>query len=377
MKKEDISGLVVYMIIIASAVIYSLTVLRVHFDESMFNKSVLTYGAYILVTILIGILLAALLSEIGHVIGAKIGGYSILSVTCIYLSIYKDNKWKVGFKSFDGLTGETKIMPKKENANPTSFLVLPNILMALFAVISFVLFYVLNGEKGIQSDIAFSLLTIFVILMICLVYNIIPIKLDSRTDGYELKLVRSKEQKEAYNEMLKVGHAVTTGETTVDAKEYKEVNNITAELSLDRVLLLLYKEEYDDANQLIDKILNEKTKAGSKNELRSFALKTYIQAVTKSEEEFLTYINENADLSVRRELSNDNSFVSIRAYLLIAGLVDNSKSECLLTIKNVQGALRATPKDRKNSEASMYNNVIELVNKKHPNWELTKYKIIL
>lgn len=379
MKKEDIAGLIMYLLIIAVAVIYSFTVLRVHFTYSTFNATVLSYALYVIVSVISGIFLSAVFLEIGHIIGAKIGGYKIQSVNILYFNFYKEeDKWKFRFKSFDGLTGESKILPKDEKSKPTPYLITPTILLALLAIGGFVVFYVYNASHDIFGDLAYYMLTIAVIILIVLIYNLVPIKLDSKTDGYQLKIISGKNNKNVFNEMLTVGHAVEKGDKSVEVKEeLKEVNNITAELSIDRVSILLDEEKYDEANQLIDKILENKHKVSAKNELRCLAIKIFIKAKTSSEEELVAYINENVDLSLRRSLSDDVSMSSIRAYILVAGLVDGSKSECLISINKVTSAFKSISKERKAAEANMYNSVIELINKKHPKWELDKYRLVL
>ena len=47
-------------------------------------------------------------------------------------------------------------------------------------------------------------LTVGVVAGICLLYNIIPFKLDSLNDGYRLVMVSNPKNKEAFNELLRV-----------------------------------------------------------------------------------------------------------------------------------------------------------------------------
>ena len=110
MKKEDISGIIVYLIIIVLAVVFGLTVLQTHASES--TLSGFPYVLYIIGSVLAGAVVNAILFELAHVLGAKIGKYDILSVNILGLCFYKaEDKTKVKFASFDGLTGETKIVP--------------------------------------------------------------------------------------------------------------------------------------------------------------------------------------------------------------------------------------------------------------------------
>ena len=126
MKKEDITGLIVYLGIIVLAVIFGLTVLQAHAPASTFKN--FGYVMYIIGSVLTGAILNAILFEVAHVLGAKLGKYDILSVNILGVCFYKvEGKNKVKFASFDGLTGETKIVPKEgmvDKANPYPYLFL-------------------------------------------------------------------------------------------------------------------------------------------------------------------------------------------------------------------------------------------------------------
>ena len=143
MKKEDITGLIVYLIIIAFAIVFGLTVLQAHQQESTLSGSFL-YVLYIVGSVLVGAILNAVLFEMAHVVGAKIGKYEIVSVNILGLCFYKEeNKRKVRFASFDGLTGETKIVPKEgmvEKANPYPYLFFGSLFFAVEVVVVMVIF---------------------------------------------------------------------------------------------------------------------------------------------------------------------------------------------------------------------------------------------
>ena len=89
MKKEDITGLIVYLIIIAFAIVFGLTVLQAHNSES--TLSGIFYVLYIIGAVVVGALFNAILFELAHIVGAKIGKYEILSVNILGLCFYKDS----------------------------------------------------------------------------------------------------------------------------------------------------------------------------------------------------------------------------------------------------------------------------------------------
>ena len=89
MKKEDISGLIVYMLIFAVAIVFGLTVLQPYFANSTFTSGII-YALFVLAAIVLGIVVCALLLEIGHIIGAKIGKYNIISVSILHFTFFKE-----------------------------------------------------------------------------------------------------------------------------------------------------------------------------------------------------------------------------------------------------------------------------------------------
>ena len=163
MKKESIFGLLMYLLIFAFAVVYGLTVLQTHFRYSAMT-AVWQYAIYIIGCILVGILISSILFEVGHALGAKVGGYRIVKFTILYLSIYLENgKYRFGFRKFNGLTGETLVVPnysKKEKPSPYPYLLygpIFNISWFIGTIIAFVYF---NNGQAFDGDVAYAFLTV-------------------------------------------------------------------------------------------------------------------------------------------------------------------------------------------------------------------------
>ena len=66
---------------------------------------------------------------------------------------------------------------------------------------------------------------------------------------------------------------------------------------------------------------------------------------------------------------------SIRAYLLMSGLLDRSRSECIIALNNVYTAFKKTPKNRQEVEVVLFNETLQKVVDAHPDWELDGYKL--
>ena len=378
MKKEDITGLIVYLIIIALAIIFGFTVLQTHNAESSFSG--IGYVLYIIVAVVVGALFNSILFELAHIIGAKIGKYTILSVNILGFCFYKDGeKTKFKFSSFDGLTGETKIVPKEgmvEKANPYPFLFFGSLFFVVEAIAVMVVFSIYrHSEVALLRDVAYAVLTIGAIGLVILLYNILPMKIDSMTDGYRLTMVSNPKNKAAFNELLRVEYEISQGNDNVEVKVFDDITNFTADLNLNRVYALLDKKEYKPAEEILDKIIAAKQEVSEKVYIRARAQKIYINLYTRNLEEAKEYYEKEVPVAERREISNDVSMASIRAYLLMSGLLDKSRSECIIALNNVYRAFKHTPKNRQHTEVELFNEALEKVVAAHPDWELEGYKL--
>ena len=378
MKKEDITGLIVYLIIIALAIIFGLTVLQTHNSESSLQG--FQYVLYIIGAVVVGAVFNGILFELAHVLGAKIGKYDIISVCVLGFCFYKDNgKTKFKFSSFDGLTGETKIVPKEgmvDKANPYPYLFFGSFFFVIEAIAVMIIFSVFRtAEDYGLRDIAYGVLTVGAIGLVILLYNILPIHIDSMTDGYRLTMVSNPKNKAAFNELLRVEYEISQGNTNVEVKVFDEITNFTADLNLNRVYALLDKREYRAAEEILDKIIEAKQEVSEKVYIRARAQKIYINLYTRNLEEAKEYYEKEVPVSERREISNDVSMASIRAYLLMSGLLDKSRSECIIALNNVYRAFKHTPKNRQHTEITLFNEALEKVVAAHPDWELEGYKL--
>ena len=378
MKKEDITGIIVYLIIIVLAIVFGLTVLQTHAATSTFQKGY--YVLYIILSVLTGAIFNAILFEVAHILGAKAGKYEILSVNILGFCFYKsEGKTKFKFSSFDGLTGETRIVPKKdmvEKANPYPYLFFGSLFFAVEAIIVMVLFSVFNSSKdALLVDIGYSLLTIGAIGLVVLIYNILPMHVDSITDGYRLTMVSNPKNKLAFNELLRVQYEIEQGNDDIEVRIFDEITDFTADLNLNRVYALLDKKSYKEAEEILDKIIAAKAGISAKVYIRAVAQKIYINLITKTLEESREYYDKEVPVAERREISNDVSMASIRAYLLMSGLLDKSRSECIIALNNVYKAFKRTPKNRQKTEVDLFNEALDKVVAAHPDWELDGYKL--
>lgn len=382
MKKENIFGIVMYLLIFAFAVVYGFTVLQTHFQSSAMT-AVWQYALYIIGCIIVGVLISSILFEFGHALGAKVGGYKIVKFTILYFTIYLDNnKYKFGFRRFNGLTGETLIIPnysKKEKPNPLPYLIYGPIFNLGWFVGSLVSFFYFKDGSRLDGDIAYAFLTTGLIGLILFIYDIVPIKSDVSTNGYQFfSLLKSKDY-QGYNDLLTASNdnniSVTVSSDKKANKPAKQVNLNRVEGKLLGVANFIDEKKYDEASKLIEELLAKPEELTNKSYLETNEQKIYIKIMTTLFEEMSEYYNNEISLSLKRDISSDHTLIGIRTYILMAGLFDKSRSECALALSKVAKAYKNTLPSRKHAELVLFNDALEKVCQAHPKWELDIYKL--
>ena len=369
MKKENIIGIIVYLLVFAVAIIYGFTVLQTHFQYSAIRE-VWVYAFYIIGSVFAGVAATGVLQEFGHFLGAKTGGYRIVSFCLFYFTIYLNkDKYKFKFGSYDGLTGETKIIPnyqKKEKPNPYPFLLYGTIFNLAWVVICFFIFFTYFNKTNVESDIAYFFLTMGIIAVLAVAYNIIPAKLDSVTDGYRLSII--KKDIEGFNNLLSANYG---GDVII--KETKEEDNkpkkFIPEVALSEVAPLLEEEKYNEAFEKLNKVLEEKDNLSNRGLIEAKAQYLYASVFSKEEKEVKEFYENEMSFQLKKDIANEYTLPVIRSYILAAGLFDGSQSEVMLSISKVVKAYKSVPSNRKHTELVLFNRALDKIILAHPKWE--------
>jgi len=385
MKKEDITGLFVWLLILGAAVAYFFFGIRPQADNSFIFQETnwIVYVLFFIAAVVVGVILNAIMFEIAHVLGAKAGRYDVVSTNILGFTFYKeDGKRKFHLSHFDGLTGETKILPKekaKKEPNPTAFLLFGSLFFGveIILVIFAFLFITTSPDKtDLAVDMAYFILTIGVSGASILFYNIVPFRLDSLTDGYRLRLVGSRKNRRAFNQLL---FTEVTGQISKEQEEKafkgEKESNFSTDMNLNKAYLLLSEEKFQEAEKILNDIINDKKSARkvvatAENQL------IYINLLVKPLEEARLFCDERVSMSKKREISSDQSMGAIRTYVLISGLIDKSNSECLRALEWSKKSFKRVPEQRKPLERVLFNKALEKVINAHPNWEGLKEYII-
>ena len=369
MRKEEIRGLIIYAIMIVVALIVGLTVIRPSLE--VYAPAKIGNLLFIVIVVIVAYLFNAIALEILHVIGAKMGGYKVTSMNILWFCFYNDGKtWKFGFKDFNGVCGETRITPKKEktNANLLSWLPLFGFAAELAGCI--VVNSLVKGSVDSKVPWLASAALIFLLISSLLAfYNFIPLKLDSFTDGYRIRLFMKPVNIEAYNQMLVIQDKQRLGEKVEKIPVFSEITEYTAEINTSAFYKNLEDNNLEEANRIVDHLLENKKVINANDYNRLVAQKMYVAVLTLEKEETKKLYDSICPIEVRRFIANDGAMSSIRAYIMIAGMIEESQSEVLYAKTKIEKAKRRTPASVIKTEEKLLESTLELIYKSHPKWE--------
>lgn len=381
MKKEDISGLIVYLLIFGLTVVFTFLVIREYYPKSQLE--IYQYILFVLGAFISGLVFNSILFEVAHIIGAKMGGYEVICVSILGLTFFKkDGKRKIKFTKFDGLTGETKIIPiqdRKKPYKPRLYCLLGSIFFTIEIIAIVFTFSFLQSDvidNVMLKNLGYFLLIMGVVGAAILLYNILPLKLDSLTDGYRLVLLSNKKNRNAFNDLLMLESGMNI--KTTENKEEEKTVAFSSDIKLNQVYLALKDEDMEQANSILDSILdNVDDKITNKNLLISKELKLYLLLISKPEEEVRPYYEDKISFQDRKAIGDDSSLCGITSYILIAGILDKSRHEVERVLNKTYKAYKRLQENRKELEVKLYNSAIKYLDSLKPTWNLKDFLINL
>ncbi len=376
MKKNEAMGWIAYVLMLAIAAVVGFAILRPAISEATLPMNSILF---IVIAVVSGILLAANLLEIGHIIGAKIGKYKITKINILGLEFKKDkgDKFRFSFSfGFDGLTGETAISPKDPNkANPRHYIYAPLVLL-LLEVATCVAFMVigltLRASQPIwYSSYIFALVVLTIVVLVNL-YNIFPAALDSKNDGYLMTILNNKTNVLAYNNLLLAQEKMSLGEELPETPIYTEVTDFTNSLNQIALYKALTEKNYDKALEINEYTIKSKDKVSARVYNDAVAQKLSIHLLVS---DFETAKNEYIDLPLdnKKYIANLSSAPSVRAYLLVSGLIDESEGETKEALSRADKAIKDSGEEKKAIELDLIKQSLRKVSEKHPDWDYNDY----
>ena len=377
MKKNDMMGYLVYALMLGGAIWVGLTFIRPIIGDSESMSGLPMPGlVLVLLSVLIGVIVTALILEFGHLLGAKIGKYKVISWTVLGIQFKRgsDDKMKAGLGSFDGITGETKVVPLDiKKSNPKHMIYMPLAMFLVEVIICVVLMVIGKNATG-NGMIGIYVLGLVVLTVGCLIflYNIFPAQLDSKNDGSMISVFNSQTNIEAYNEILLASDKLAKGEKIEETHIYESVTDFTVKLNDVALYKALLEKNYEEALKINEYTINCKDKVSSRVYLtavaQKIALHIFLNPIEEAKEEYISLKYEE-----KKFIANLENAPAVRAYLLVCGLVENSETEIKVAMDKAEAAIKASGEDKRKAEEMLMKEGLKKVIQCHPKWDFSEY----
>lgn len=371
MKKEDGFSLIAYALMILTAVLVGLLVIS--------NQLTPIPGtglkvAVAVVSIIVALILNATIYEGVHAVAAIIGGYNVVKFNVLFFNFYRkpNDKWAFNFRSFDGLTGETTIAPKKENASPKGYLWSGTFIYAVQLIIALIVIITLTEKAQSNDTIAILLagLTIHITLGgMLLLYNIFPTKLDSKNDGYFIRMLNGPTNIHAYNLVLETEDLVRKGLPVPEREPFAEITEFTAQFNY---MLALDKEvvaKYDEAENILDLIIEDKNKQVPNRFKLNIEVEKIFVLLLQDKIEEAKVVYETITIEDRRYLSRTSTLDGLRRYFLVSAILDESLNEALVTYRKIRQKLAKENELQNSKDHLLFLRVLALVQSANPDFD--------
>lgn len=374
MKKNDSLSLLIYVLMIGIAVVVGLVILRPMITNSVQSG----FGgippmAIIVIAIIVGVILNAILLELGHLVGAKIGGYKVRKMLILGLGykVGKDGKKKFTGGSFDGLTGETAVVPNDvEKSKLTAYVYFP-LLFLFIEVVALAACIVISNIDAYKADLPWlsvSAITVLTIGLLILFYNIFPAQLDTTNDGYRLSLVSNPKNRVAYNQKLLAADCRLMGEELPEIAPYEDLTDFTASINNEILYDKLAKEDYDGAIEIAEKAIASEKGVSKGVYGDAVSMKLSLLLFTDKPEAKDYFLN--LKLEDKKYIAGMPSMPALRAYLLASAFVEESQSETEVAVAREVSLIKKADEATKEIEEKLYKAALEKADKAHPDWEL-------
>lgn len=372
MKKSDFASFVVYVLMLALALLVGLLVIRPAVSEWNINNSILV----ILLSALAGIIINSLLIEGFHALGAKAGGYFITSFVVLGLGVKRqaDGKHKFAFSGFEGLTGETKVVPKDiKKSSLSPMIVLPLLAYLIEVVVLIIVIALVSRQKNMgNTNLGWLYIGSIVTLTaggMIYIFNYFPAHLDVETDGYRMVVLNKAINKQAYNTLLLAEDKAKQGLPADPVPVYDEVTDFTYSLNQIAVYQAVEKEDYRGAIKIVSKTFESPDHISQSIKNEAMAMKLSLVLLTTKREDGATYY-QGIDNDQRKYIAELNDAASLRCYLLVAGVVEGSMNETNYALDKVEKIFKKTPDTAKKAERSLIELSFNRIHLLHPDWTL-------
>ncbi len=368
MEKEDFISLLIYLLMGAVVVMIGILVFRPAMEAGYLFNSAGENFLFLFASLAIAIVANVFLLEIGHLLGAKLGKYKILSFNIFGFGIYKTRneegkeKSKFRFGKFNGLGGQTVISPKSEKSNPMPYVFTPLLLMllefvALYCVFAFIK-NVTDDSKVMLMAVKYGVVVLATIGACFIIYNYFPAKLDSLNDGYRILLLNKKINIEAYNYKLKNEETEFFGEKVEEIRVFEEITDFTANVNFDAAIQETIKKDFEKALEIVNKTTADKKKMASSTYRKFVLLKVFLAYLLQSEEEATALYKDKVASTELSDLArNCKNYDGLRVYVAYVGVSEKSLNE----IKFALEKKKKLDKKQDKVEAAKQNELLKII----------------
>ena len=375
MKKNEFATFIVYLAMFGIALAVGFAAIKPIITDRM--SSLPMHPALIMVLgLIVGVLINAIALELCHVLGAKLGKYRVLKVTVLGASFTRINgQKKFRLSGFDGLTGETKVVPEDvEKSSLNAYIFFPILFLFLEFIACMVGIVLCQNAEASEPSVAWArifLITILTVGGMIYFYDLFPAYLESTTDGVLLTLLNKPANKVAFNNLLLAQGAVLEGKPLPETPVYTELTDFTASLNMISVYHHLSEGQADKALEIIEPMLSEEAhiSVGSVNYARTLKLTILLEAEDRTKGK---KFYEELDDQAKKYIADVTNLVALRAYLLIATFIEDSESEANYAIDKAEKAIKACNPDYKDVEKSLLQMDVDLAREVHPSWDVYK-----
>ena len=375
MKKNEFATFIVYLAMFGIALAVGFAAIKPIITDHM--SSLPMHPALIMVLgLIVGVLVNAIALELCHVLGAKLGKYRVLKVTVLGASFTRINgQRKFRLSGFDGLTGETKVVPEDvEKSSLNAYIFFPILFLFLEFIACMVGIVLCQNAEASEPSVAWArifLITILTVGGMIYFYDLFPAYLESTTDGFLLTLLNKPANKVAFNNLLLAQGAVLEGKPLPETPVYSELTDFTASLNMISVYHHLSEGQADKALEILEPMLSEEAhiSVGSVNYARTLKLTILLEAEDRTKGK---KFYEELDDQAKKYIADVTNLVALRAYLLIATFIEDSESEANYAIDKAEKAIKACNPDYKDVEKSLLQMDVDLTREVHPSWDVYK-----
>lgn len=375
MKKNEFATFIVYLAMFGIALAVGFAAIKPIITDRM--SSLPMHPALIMVLgLIVGVLINSIALELCHVLGAKLGKYRVLKVTVLGASFTRINgQRKFRLSGFDGLTGETKVVPEDvEKSSLNAYIFFPILFLFLEFIACMVGIVLCQNAEASEPSVAWArifLITILTVGGMIYFYDLFPAYLESTTDGFLLTLLNKPANKVAFNNLLLAQGAVLEGKPLPETPVYTELTDFTASLNMISVYHHLSEGQADKALEILEPMLSEEAhiSVGSVNYARTLKLTILLEAEDRTKGK---KFYEELDDQAKKYIADVTNLVALRAYLLIATFIEDSESEANYAIDKAEKAIKACNPDYKDVEKSLLQMDVDLAREIHPSWDVYK-----